>query len=81
MFSYQEHCTAQSSTRTCIAIYYDIVIYFDISIYCDISTHRVIIFIVLTKVKEQAEAELCQARFNLGPAELAVTRKKMRAYL
>ena len=36
--------------------------------------------VVLLNVK-QAEAELCQAQVKLGPAKLAVTRKKLSASL
>jgi hypothetical protein len=33
------------------------------------------------KTGKQAGAELCQAQVNPGQAKLAVTRKKLRAYL
>jgi hypothetical protein len=36
---------------------------------------------LVNKIWKQAEAELCQAQVQLGLAMLAVTRKKLMAYL
>ena len=38
-------------------------------------------FCVPLIVEKHAGAELCQAQVKLGPDKLAVTRKKLRAYL